>query len=276
MKRAAAVLLLTMLAPAVVRSQGVLVAPTSVFLDGRSRTATVLLVNPNDQAVEVTLSTTYGYAITDSSGHFAAWLTDTPDSTAPNASPWIRIFPRRASLAPRAQQVIRLLITPPPGLATGEYWARLVVLARGGQMAMSEPSDSTSVTIGLPMQVRTVLPVLYRNGKVETGAAVDSLRARNEGDSLVVQARISHLGNAALLATVRGTLTDSAGTLRGHFAQPVSVYAPIQPRFSFPLDSLPAGRYLLRIEVAPGRQDLPSEVLLPFRAARDSLSIVIP
>lgn len=276
MNRAAAFVLLSLLAPGPLAAQGVLVAPTSVFMDSRGRTATMLLVNPDDQAVEVTLSTTYGYAVTDSSGHFHAWLTDTPDSTAPNAAPWIRIFPRRASIEPKAQQVVRLLITPPPGLPDGEYWARLVVLARGGQLAVAAPADSGSVTIGLPMQVRTVLPILYRNGAVETGAVLDSLRAHAEGDSLVVQARIAHGGNAALLATARGTLTDSAGTLRGHFTLPVSVYAPIAPRFAMSLDSVPAGRYLLRMEVTPGRADLPAESLLSFRVARDSLPVVIP
>jgi P pilus assembly chaperone PapD len=276
MNRAAAFVVLSLLAPAVLAAQGVLVAPTSVFMNSRGRTATMLLVNPNEQAVEVTLSTTYGYAVTDSAGHFQAWLTDTPDSLAPNAAPWIRIFPRRASIEPKAQQVVRLLITPPPDLPDGEYWARLVVLARGGQLAVSAPSDSGSVTIGLPMQVRTVLPILYRNGNVETGAMLDSLQAHAEGDSLVVQARIARAGNAALLATARGTLTDSAGALRGHFTLPVSVYAPIVPRFTMPLDSVPAGRYMLRVEVTPGRADLPAESLLPFRVARDSLPVVIP
>ncbi|HET7601990.1 MAG TPA: hypothetical protein VFK36_03170 [Gemmatimonadales bacterium] len=276
MNRAAALALCSLLAPGLLAAQGVLVAPTSVFLDSRGRTATMLLVNPNEDAVEVTLSTTFGYAITDSAGHFQAWLTDTPDSTAPNAAPWIRIFPRRASIEPKAQQVVRLLITPPPELPAGEYWARLVVLASGGKLAVSAPTDSGSVTIGLPMQVRTVLPILYRNGQVETGAVLDSLRADPEGDSLVVHARIAHAGNAALLATARGTLSDSAGALRGHFTLPVSVYAPITPRFTIPLDSVPPGHYMLRMEVTPGRIDLPAESLLPFRAARDSLPVVIP
>ncbi len=276
MKRMSTLLPFLLLLPGVLAAQGVLVAPTSIFVDSRARTATLLLVNPNDQAIEVELSTTYGYAVTDSTGKFQPWFTDSPDSTAPNAAPWIRIFPRRASLAPKAQQVVRLLISPPAGLPAGEYWARLVVLARGGQLAVSAPSDSSAVTIGLPMQVRTILPVLYRNGQVETGAVLDRLRTRVEADSLVLQGQITRTGNAALLATVRGTLTDSAGVLRGHFSLPVSVYAPIEPRFTVPMDSLPAGRYLLQMEVTPGRPDLPAEALLPFRAARDSLSLIVP
>lgn len=267
-------LLLTL--PSLLAAQGVLIAPTSVFMDSRSRTATVLLVNPNDQPVEITLSTTYGYAITDSAGRFEPWFTDAPDSTAPSAASWIRIFPRRVSIEPKAQQVVRLLVSPPPALADGEYWARLVVMARGGELKVSGTTDSNTVTIGLPMQVRTILPILYRKGQVETAASVSGLSATRDGDSLVVRAQLGRTGNAALLATVRGELADSAGAVRGRFALPVSIYAPIAPRFTIPVDSLPAGRYTLRVELAPGRSDLPAESLLPFRAVRDSLPVTLP
>jgi P pilus assembly chaperone PapD len=262
--------------PALAHAQGVLIAPTSVFISSRARTATLLLVNPNDQPIEVTLSMTYGYAVTDSAGHFMPWLTDTPDSTEPSAAEWIRIFPRRATIQPKAQQAVRLLVSPPTGLPDGEYWARLAVLARGGELSMATPADSNSVTIGLPMQVRTVLPVLYRNGDVETGAVVSDLRATRDGDTLRVRARIAHAGNAALLGMLRGTLRDLDGTVRSSVTLPVSVYAPLDPELALPLDSVPAGRYTLQMEVAPGRPDLAAENQLPFRAARDSLVLMLP
>jgi hypothetical protein len=54
------------------------------------------------------------------------------------------------------------------------------------------------------------------------------------------------------------------------------VYAPLDPELALPLDSVPAGRYTLQMEVAPGRPDLAAENQLPFRAARDSLVLMLP
>ena len=276
MKRVPVALLLNLLGSSPLLAQGVLVAPTSIFIDGRSRAATVLLVNPNDEPAEVELSVTYGYTVTDSAGSFSLWTSDAPDSTAPSAASWIRVFPRRVAIEPRAQQLVRLLVSPPGGLPDGEYWARLVVLARGGKVAVEAATDSGSVTVGLAVEVRTVLPVLYRNGDIQPGAALDALTARPDGDSLAVRARLSRTAGAAALGTFRAILVDSTGTALRRSELPVSVYAPIEPRLALPVDSLPPGRYSVRMELVAERPDLPPEALLRFPAVRDSLSVTLP
>lgn len=276
MKRLCLALLLVTAAFSTLEAQGVLVAPTSIFIEGRSRSATVLLVNPNDEPAEVELSVTYGYTVTDSAGNFSLWTTEAPDTTEPSAAGWIRIFPRRVAIEPRAQQLVRLLVTPPAGIPDGEYWARLVVLARGGKLAVEAATDSGSVSVGLAVEVRTILPVLYRSGQVTTGAAIQALQAQRSGDSLAVRARLGRNGEAAALGSFRAILLDSAGTERGRADLPVSVYAPIEPRLVIPLDSVPAGRYAVRTEFVAERPDLPPDALLRFPAVRDSLFVTLP
>lgn len=276
MKRLSLALLLILPGTSALEAQGVLVAPTSIFIDGRSRSATVLLVNPNDEPAEVELSITYGYTVTDSAGRFSLWTTDKPDSTAPSAAAWIRVFPRRVAIEPRAQQLVRLLVSPPAGLADGEYWARLVVLARGGKLAVEAATDSGSVNVGLAVEVRTILPVLYRTGTVRPGAALEALAADTTGDSLAVRARLSRTGDAAALGTFKAMLLDSAGTELRRSELPVSVYAPIEPRLALPVDSLPPGRYSIQMELVAERPDLPPDELLRFTAVRDSLPVTLP
>lgn len=263
-------------APAAGLAQGVLVAPTSVFIDARARTASVLLVNPNDDPVEIELSTLFGYTMTDSAGRVELYMTDTPEAGAPSAVEWIRIFPRRLSIAPRAQQTIRLLVQPPATLPDGEYWARLVVLARGGKLPMTAASDTGVVQVGLSVEVRTILPILYRKGQVVSSAGLAGVRASTEGDSLVVRGRITRDAGAAVLGTVRGEVVDSAGAVRATFMAPVSAYVAVEPRFTVPLDSLGSGTHRVRVELSSGRLDLPAESVLPFRTVRDSTTVRLP
>ena len=102
--------------PALAHAQGVVIAPTAIFVDARTRTASLLIVNPNEQTVEVEVGTLFGYPVTDSTGQLVLRTVENPDSTLPSAAAWIRPYPRRMSLPPHAQQTVRLLVTPPPAL----------------------------------------------------------------------------------------------------------------------------------------------------------------
>ena len=261
--------------PASAAAQGVLIAPTTVIVDSRSRTTSLLLVNPGDEPAEVEISAFFAYTITDSTGQLQLHTPERPDSGLVSAADWIRVFPRRMTIDPKSQQTVRLLVSPPADLPDGEYWARLAVLARGGTLPITSAAD-TGVHVGLSIEVRTLLPVLFRKGKVSTGVAISDLRALRVDDSVVVRARLDRQGNAAMIGTVRGEFVDAAGKVRASFSQPMSAYVALEPRFTAPSDSVPAGRYTLRMEVLPERRDLPAESLVAFRAVRDSVAVDLP
>ena len=154
-------------------AQGVMVAPHAVFIDHRLRSGSVLLYNPGTEPVEVTISTIFGYPVTDSTGAITLRTVDAPDSTLPSALAWIQAFPRRLTVAPRERQTVRLLARPPAGLADGEYWLRMVIAAQGGRVPISGVTDTTAIQIGLRLEVRTIIGVNYRKGPVATGLALD-------------------------------------------------------------------------------------------------------
>jgi hypothetical protein len=258
------------------RAQGVMVAPHAVYIDHRVRSGSVLLYNPGTEPVEVTISTLFGYPTTDSTGAIVLRTIDAPDSTLPSALAWIQAFPRRLTVAPLERQTVRLLARPPVGLADGEYWVRLMIAAKAGQIPITGVSDTTAIQVGLTLEVRTVIGVAYRKGPVSTGIALSQVRAQLVGDTLVTWARLARQGNAAFVGTVRATLVDASGATRASFASPLGVYFAMEPRFALFVGKLPRGRYWLRYDVASDREDLDPQVVLPARPARDSVQVVVP
>ncbi len=259
-------------------AQGVLVAPHAIVIDHRTRSGSLSLYNPGDDPAEVTLSTFFGYPVTDSAGDFELKTVEQPDPSAPSAAGWVEAFPKRMLLAPKERQTVRLLARPPARLPDGEYWARLVVAAKGGTVPVTGVGDSTGITVGLNLEVRTVLPLQYRKGAVATSVRLSRLAAAVEGDSLAVRMRLVRMGTAAFIGTVRGALADSAGRTVATFNSPVSVYYEMEPRVTaaIPGGKLAPGTYRLRVEVAGEREDLAAEVLLPTRPVRDSLEVRLP
>ena len=257
-------------------AQGVMVAPHAVYIDHRVRSGSVLLYNPGTEPVEVTISTLFGYPVTDSSGAIALRTVDAPDSTLPSALSWMQAFPRRLTVAPLERQTVRLLARPPAGLADGEYWVRLVIAAKAGLVPITGVVDTTGIRVGLTLEVRTVIGIAYRKGAVRTGVALSNVRAQLVGDTLVTWSRLVRQGNAAYVGTVRGTLVDTTGAARASFTSPLGVYFTLEPRIASVVGKLPRGRYWLRYEVVTEREDLDPRVVLPAPGVRDSVQVVVP
>ncbi|HTI03791.1 MAG TPA: hypothetical protein VL549_00630 [Gemmatimonadales bacterium] len=277
MKRALILAAALALGTASLAAQGVMVAPHAVFIDHRVRSGSVLLYNPGTEPVEVTISTLFGYPVTDSTGAIGLRTVDAPDSTLPSALAWIQAFPRRLTVGPRERQTVRLLARPPAGLADGEYWVRLMIAAQAGRVPITGAGDTTAIQVGLTLEVRTIIGVNYRKGAVSTGVTLSNVRAQVLGDSLVTWSKLERRGNAAFIGTVRETLVDSTGAVRTTYNSPLGVYFTMQPRLATALAApLPRGRYWLRYELVTEREDLDPAVLLKAPAVRDSVQLVVP
>jgi P pilus assembly chaperone PapD len=257
-------------------AQGVMVAPKAVFMSSGGGSGVVTLLNPGTEPVEVAVSVFYGYTATDSTGQVRLVTIDHPDSTQPSAAAWLQAFPRRLTLGPRDQQVVRLLATPPAGLPDGEYWARLGFTAKAGEVPVTGVSDSANIKVGLTLQIQQVIGLHYRKGQVRTGIALSGVEAVRQGDSVIVHARIERQGNAAYLGTVHGVVVGSNGKPVGEFRIPVTVFFANRPRWAVSIAGAPADQYRLRLDITSQREDLQRQVLLQSAAVRDSTVVSSP
>lgn len=257
-------------------AQAVMVAPKAVFMSSGGGSGTVTLLNPGTDPVEVAVSVFYGYTATDSAGQLRLVTIDHPDSTQPSAAAWLQAFPRRLTLGPRDQQVVRLLATPPAGLPAGEYWARLAFTAKAGELPVTGVSDSANIKVGLTLQIQQVIGLHYRNGQVRTGITVSGLDAVRQGDSVIVHAGLERQGNAAYLGTVHAVVVGSNGKPVGELRVPITVFFANRPRWAVSIAGAPADQYQLRLDITTRREDLERRVLLQSPAVSDSTVVKSP
>jgi P pilus assembly chaperone PapD len=274
-RRLALAILLLGALPRSAMGQGVVVAPHAVYLDHRTRSASITLYNPGADPTEVTISSFYGYPVTDSLGHFMLRVPDSVESGMPSASAWIDAFPRRMTLAPLQRQTVRLLARPPQDMADGEYWSRIMIAAKGGAVQLAG-ADSANIEVGLSLEVRTIIPLIYRKGALQTSVAISQLRASPAADSLVVRVRLERQGTAAFIGTAKSTLVNEKGAAVASIQQPVAIYYDAEPSFTVPTVGLVPGRYRLRFELSTDRTDIAPESVIRSPAVRDSIEVVLP
>lgn len=278
--KAAGALLATVFAlgapPARAAAQSVMVASPAIVIDDRTRTGALTLINDGIEPVEVSVSTFCGYPVTDSIGRMYLRTFATPADTMPCAAEWIQSFPRRLRIDAKSRTTVRLLVTPPAGAPPREYWARVMASAKAGTIALGGLPDSSAIQASLAVEIRSVVGLFYRKGKVQTGVEMDRLRAEVQGDSLVARTLLTRQGDAAFVGSLKATLRDPAGKTLSESLLPLGVYYTLEPRFTVPLAGVPAGRYELSVEAVSRRPDLPADMLLATLPVRRSVEVLVP
>lgn len=266
--------LLTLIPGAAV-AQGVIVAPHAVFIDHATRSGSITLYNPGEQPVEVSVSFGFGYPTTDSAGSISLELLDEAPADQPGATAWLQAFPRRVTVGQQQRQTIRILASPPAGLPDGEYWGRLVVGAKGGQVPVAGVPDSGAISVGLTLEVRTVIAVVYRKGALTTGITLAPVSASYADDTVAVRVPMTRTGNAAYIGTARVRVTDASGSVKAEDERAVGVYYSLNPRIDVPVGALAPGRYKVLVTVSADRADLPAKAPLPAPPVRDSVEFTV-
>ncbi len=257
-------------------AQSLMVASTAVAIDDRTRTGALTLINDGITPAEVSISTFCGYPVTDSLGRMYLRTFETVDDTMPCAARWIQSFPRRLRIEGKSRATVRLLVTPPADLPSGEYWSRIMATARGGELTLAGVPDSSHIKATLALEVRSILSLYYRKGTPQTGVVLEALRATVRADSLVGRVRLTRQGNAAFVGSLKTSLRDSSRKTVAQGLLPLGVYYTLEPSFSLPVQGLPPGRYQLAVEAVSSRPDLPPEVLLQALPVRQTLDIALP
>jgi P pilus assembly chaperone PapD len=252
----------------------IVVAPTAVYITDGEPASVVTLYNPSNVPEEVTVGTLFGYPTTDEDGRLYLHVDSAGDDPR-SAADWIRALPRRVVVPPGERRVVRLLARPPVGTPDGEYWTRLVLTSRGQRIPV-EGGDSASVSVGLNMQVRTIISVTYRQGAVTTSVGVDELDAEFRGDSLVVRPGLARLGEGAYIGTMRLALATSDGVEVASWEEQVAVYRAYARRYAYEVPDIPPGTYQLVIRLTTERDDIPPEDRLVSDPVEVAVEVVKP
>lgn len=252
----------SLVAASLLGAQAASVSPQAILVTDQSRVATLHVLNPHTTPLEIVIDLRYGFVATDSAGRTVVELP--PDSVvaANSAVPILRVSPSRFVLAPGEVQLVRIAAFPRPDLPQGEYWARIGVQAI--PPAASGSSDGRGISVGVGIQVKTVLPVFYRHRQVATGVQLEDVVPTRSADSLILRPTFTRSGSAAALLAVETTVLDAGGAVVARATRQAAVYRTLSPRYAVPLTSEQWARAAqVRVAVTSQRPDLPAGLPLP-------------
>jgi len=217
------------------------IAPTRVVFEGRTRTASISLINRGTEPATFRIEFEEKQMTED--GQIVELKS--PEKGGMYASGMVRYSPRQIVLPPGQAQVVRLLLRKSPNLKPGEYRSHLQfreVPADSGQSIKGAIKNQKGLNINIIPIVAISIPVIIRHGKLEASTSLEELKftpAKDNPQSGQLDMLIKRTGNSSVYGNFVVSLDQGKGEdiIVGK-VNGIAVYTPnAQRRFSIHLQA---------------------------------------
>jgi len=168
-----------------------------------------------------------------------------PDPGQLFADRFIRFFPRSVTLGPNEAQVIKVQLTRPNELASGEYRSHFYFRAVPKARPLGEevvPTDSTAISVRLTPIFGITIPVIVRRGESNAKVTLSELSLSMQNDTLPgISMVFNRTGNMSVFGDITVDHISTQGKItRVGIVNGVAVYTPNpKRRFQFVLNRVP-------------------------------------
>lgn len=220
-----------------------LVTPTRVVFENRTRSAQVTLMNQGDEEGNFRISFVRQDMTED--GKFVPVKEGTAGMFSDEM---IRYSPRQVTLAPGQSQVIRLLLRKPRNLEQGEYRSHMLFQAlpnpKKSNVKQLTSKQGKGITVELVPIVGISIPVIVRHGNLSSGLSLSEVKVIKEENRRVknsVSVLMTRSGTGSVYGDFKAIFTPANGKpLVIGQAVGVAVYTPNKTRrFRIPLQIPP-------------------------------------
>jgi hypothetical protein len=180
-------------------AQGDLViSPTCVMFEGNKQKEELNLVNMGKDSAIYSISFVQYNMKED--GNYV--IIEKPDSGQMFADPYLRVFPRKVTLAPGESQVIMLQCRRKPNMLAGEYRSHLYFRSEQNYKPLgmnNSARDTTQISVQLIPVFGISIPVIIRSGIVDVSATLTDLKLENRQDTIqCLNITINRIGNVSI------------------------------------------------------------------------------
>ena len=228
-------------------SATLLITPSRVVFEDRTRTSQVTLVNKGTE------TTTYRISfIRQNMTEDGKFVPVEKDQEGMYSDKMVRYSPRQVILEPGQSQIVRLMLRKPRGLADGEYRSHMLLQAlpktTKSDISKAVEKDSDEISVEITTIIGVSLPVIVRHGKLNTELNLANAAYVKSTDSKIksyVALDMKRTGNQSTYGDFRVTYIDEngqsvvVGNVKG-----VAVYSPNSlRRFQIPVNTPASKEY---------------------------------
>lgn len=196
-----------------VLAQGdLMITPTRVVFEGNKHKEELSLANMGNETA--TFSISFVEKIMNEDGSFEN--VPPQDSVPSSAQPYLRIFPRQVTLAPRESQSVIVQFRRKAGMPSGEYRSHLFFRSEKEYKPLGQDKtarDSTALSVSITPIFGMSIPIIVRTGEVTATASLSHLKLETLQDqSQNISFTVHRTGNSSLYGDFKLMFAPEKGT----------------------------------------------------------------
>jgi hypothetical protein len=208
-----------------------MITPSRIVFEGNKQKEQLNLLNMGKDTTTYTISFVQRNMKED--GSFVT--IEKPDSGQMFADPYLRIFPRQVTLAPREPQVILVQFRRKAEMAAGEYRSHLYFRSEQNYKPLGMgKSDSNKILVNVQLTpiFGVSIPIIIRTGEVNVNATLSNLElVPMQGTTQSLKLTINRSGNISTFGDITVQyIPDKGKTVLIATVAGVGVYTNIQKR----------------------------------------------
>jgi hypothetical protein len=239
------------------------VAPTALFIDPDSRSASMFVNNPTENTVEVDVSLIFGYSATDSLGASYIEYADSVMAEKYSLYPYVTIFPRKFTMKPKQQQTVRFVLKNTQKLPDGIYWTRIKTES-GKIQEQLDSQNVDGVKVLVNMRMAMVTGVFYKKGEGDNNTALNLIwkTTRQDTSKLFLVYDGKREGTMPFFGTAKLVIKDSENKIVEEKEEQFSMYRDGLKAYEFDIKKFPKGKYKSEITISYEHKIFPKEYLI--------------
>jgi hypothetical protein len=214
-----------------ISAQGdLLVTPVRVIFEGNKQKEEISLVNIGNDTTTYSVSFLQ-YNMTED-GKFE--LIENPGEGQMFADPYLRVFPRKVTLAPHESQVVRLQLRRKADMPAGEYRSHLYFRAdkESSPLSLETEKDSKLMAVQITPVFGISIPVIIRSGEVKVMSDLTEMNVEKQQDTISnLKFVINRTGNISIYGDISAEYIPVNGKpVEIGMARGVAVYTSVNRR----------------------------------------------
>lgn len=177
-----------------------MITPKRVVFEGNKQNVILNIINLGKD--KATFSISFVQKVMKEDGSFLT--IEKTDSVQMSAEPYLRIFPRKVTLAPGAPQAIVLQCMRTSDMLAGEYRSHLYFRSENDYQPLgTKNNDAAALSVQLIPIYGISIPIIIRTGALTTSASLSDLKFEIQQDNIQnLKLTINRSGNTSLYGDI--------------------------------------------------------------------------